>query len=41
MVEYNKCEIIRYSTEKKLKNAAKNKTGTTLRINLRIFNGNS
>ena len=27
--------------QKKLKNAVKNKTGTTLRINLKMFNENS
>ena len=41
MVEYNKVNVKLSDTQlKKLKNAVKNKTGTTLRINLKIFNGN-
>ena len=36
-----KCQIIRYSTEKELKNAVKNKTETTLRISLNMFNENN
>ena len=30
----------RYSTDTQTKNAVKNKTGTTLRISLKMFNGN-
>ena len=42
MVEYNKVNVKLSDTQlKKLKNAAKNKTGTTLRINLKMFNGNN
>ena len=42
MVE-NKKVIVKLSDTqlKKLKNALKNKTGTTLRINLKMFNGNN
>ena len=42
MVEYNKVNVRLSDTQlKKLKNAVKNKTGTTLRINLKMFNGNN
>ena len=42
MVEYSKLNIKLSDTQlKKLKTAAKNKTGTTLRINLKIFDGNN
>ena len=42
MVEYNKVNVKLSDTQlKKLKNAIKNKTGTTLRINLKIFYGNN
>ena len=42
MVEYNKINVKLSDTQlKKLKNAVKNKTGTTLRINLKMFNGNN
>ena len=41
MVEYNKVNVKLSDTQlKKLKTAVKNKTGTTLRINLKMFNGN-
>ena len=41
MVEYNKVNVKLSDTQlKKLKNAVKNKTGTTLRISLKMFNGN-
>ena len=42
MIEYNK-ENVKLSDNqlKKLKTAVKNKTGTTLRINFKIFNGNN
>ena len=41
MVEYNKVNFKLSDTQlKKLKNAVKNKTGTTLRISLKMFNGN-
>ena len=40
MVEYNKVNVKLSDTQlKKLKNAVKNKTGTTLRISLKMFNG--
>ena len=40
MVEYNKINVKLTDTQlKKLKNAAKNKTGKTLRIALRMFDG--
>ena len=40
MVEYNKVNVKLSDTQlKKLKTAVKNKTGTTLRISLKIFNG--
>ena len=42
MVEYKKVNVKLSDTQlKKLKNAVKNKTGTTLRINLKMFNGNN
>ena len=42
MVEYNKVNVKLLDTQlKKLKNAAKNKTGTTLRINLKMFYRNN
>ena len=42
MVEYNKKNVKLSNTQlKKIKTAVKNKTGTTLRINLRMFNGNN
>ena len=38
MVEYNKVNVKLTDTQlKKLKDAVKNNTGTTLRINLKIF----
>ena len=41
MVEYSKVNIKLSDTQlKKIKNAFKNKTGTTLRITLKMFNGN-
>ena len=41
MVEYNsKCKLSDVQL-KKLKSAIKNKTGTTLRISLKMFNGNN
>ena len=40
MVEYSKVNVKLSDTQlKKLKTAVKNKTGTTLRISLKIFNG--
>ena len=42
MVEYNKVNIKLLDTQlKKLKTAVKNKTGTTLRINFKMFDGNN
>ena len=42
MVECNKVNVKLLDTQlKKLKNAVKNKTGTTLRISLKMFNGNN
>ena len=42
MVEYSKVNVKLTDTQlKKLKNAVKNKTGTTLRINLKMLNGNN
>ena len=42
MVEYNKINVKLSDTQlKKLKTAVKNKTGTTLRISLKMFNGNN
>ena len=42
MVEYSKVNVKLSDTQlKKLKNAVKNKTGTTLRISLKMFNGNN
>ena len=42
MVEYNKVNVKLSDTKlKKLKTAVKNKTGTTLRISLKMFNGNN
>ena len=41
MVEYIKINLKLSDTQlKKIKNAVKNKTGTTLRISLKMFNGN-
>ena len=41
MVEYSKVNVKLSDTQlKKLKTAVKNKTGTTLRISLKMFNGN-
>ena len=41
MVEYSKVNVQLSDAElKKLKAAFKNKTGTTLRISLKMFNGN-
>ena len=38
MVEYNKVNVkLSHTQLKKLKNAAKNKTGTTLRISFKMF----
>ena len=42
MVQYSKVNIKLSDTQqKKLKTAVKNKTETTLRINLKMFNGNN
>ena len=42
MVEYNKGNIkLSDSQLNKLKTAVKNQTGVTLRMNIKIFNGNS
>ena len=42
MVEYNQVNVKLSDTQlKKLKNAVKNKTGTTLRISFKMFNGNN
>ena len=42
MVEYSKLNIKLSDTQlKKLKTAAKNKTGTTLRINFKMLDGNN
>ena len=42
MVEYNKVNVKLPDTQlKKLLTAVKNKTGTTLRISLKMFNGNN
>ena len=42
MVEYSKVNVKLTDTQlKKLKTAVKNKTGTTLRINLKMLNGNN
>ena len=42
MVEYNKKNVKLSNTQlKKIKTAVKNKTGTTLRINLKMLNGNN
>ena len=42
MVEYSKINVKLSDTQlKKLKTAVKNKTGATLRINLKMFNGNN
>ena len=41
MVEYSKANVKLSDTQlKKLKTAVKNKTGTTLRMSLKMFNGN-
>ena len=42
MAEYGKVNVKLSNTQlKKLKNAVKNKTKTTLRISLKMFNGNN
>ena len=42
MFEYNRVNLKLSDTQlKKLKPAVKNKTGATLRINLKMFNGNN
>ena len=42
MVQYSKVNVKLSDTQlKKLKTAVKNKTGTTLRISFKIFNGNN
>ena len=42
MVEYSKVNVKLTDTQlKNFKNAVKNKTGTTLGINLKMFNGNN
>ena len=42
MVEYNKVNVKLSDTQlKKLKNSVKNKTGTTLRISLKMLNGDN
>ena len=42
MVEYTKVNVKLSNTQiKKLKDAVKNNTGTTLRISLKMFNGNN
>ena len=42
MVEYSKLNVTLTDAQlKKFKNAVKNKTGTTLRISLKMFNGNN
>ena len=42
MVEYSKVNVKLSNTQlNKLKNAVKNKTGTTLRINFQMLNGNN
>ena len=41
MVEYSKVNVKLTDTQlKKLKTAVKDNTGTTLRMNLKMFNGN-
>ena len=41
MVKYNKVNVTLSDTQlKKLKTAVENKTGTTLRMSLRMFDGN-
>ena len=41
MVEYSKMNVKLKNTQlKKLKNTVKNKTGTTLRVSLKMFDGN-
>ena len=41
MVEYSKGNVKLTDTQlKKLKNYVKNKTGTTIRMSLKMFNGN-
>ena len=42
MVEYNKVNVKLSDTQlKKLETVVKNKTGTTLRIDFKMFNGNN
>ena len=42
MVEYSKVNVKLSDTQlKRIKTVVKNKTGTTLRINFKMFNGNN
>ena len=41
MVEYSKINVKLTDIQLKLKTAVKNKTGTTLRMNLKMFDGNN
>ena len=42
MIEYNKVNVKLSDTQlKKIKTVVKNKTGTTLRISLKMLNGNN
>ena len=42
MVEYNKISVKLWDSQlKKLKTAVKNKTGETLRMNIKVFNENN
>ena len=42
MVEYNKVNVkLSHTQLKELKTAVKNKTGTTLRISFKMFNGDN
>ena len=42
MVEYSKVNVnLSYTQLKKLKTAVKNKTGTTMRMNLKMLDGNN
>ena len=42
MVEYNKVNVILSDSQlNKIKSAVKNQTGVTLRMNIKMFNGNN
>ena len=41
MVEYNKVNVKLSDSQSKLKSTVKNQTGETLRLNIKVFEGNN